>query len=52
MGQYRPEYQVGSTSRSGNRQYVDIERRPTSDELRAAKKAAAAAGLTRLDARW
>lgn len=52
MAQYRPAYQVGSTSRSGNRQYVDIERRPTGDELRAARLAASAAGLTRLDARW
>lgn len=52
MAQYRPEYQVGSTSRSGHRRYVEIERRPTGGELKAARSAASAAGLTRLDARW
>ena len=52
MAQYRPAYQVGSTSRSGKRQYVDIERRPAGEELRAARRAASLAGLTRLDARW
>ncbi len=52
MAQYRPDYQVGSLSRSGNRQYVDIDRRPATAELKAARRAALSVGLTRLDARW
>ena len=52
MGQYRPDFQVGGTSRSGKRQYIEIERRPTGAELEAARHAARDAGLTRLDARW
>ena len=52
MDQYRPDFQVGSASRSGKRQYVDIERRPAAAELRAVREAASDSGLTRLDARW
>jgi putative pyruvate formate lyase activating enzyme len=52
MGQYRPDYRVGSLSRTGERQYVDIGRRPYQSELAAARQAAAAAGLRRLDDRW
>ena len=52
MGQYRPDYRVGSMSRSAKRQYVDIGRGPYEKELAAARQAAAAAGLWRLDERW
>ena len=52
MGQYRPDYRVGSMSRSAKRRYVDIERTPHQSEFMAARAAAAAAGLWRLDQRW
>ncbi|HSS63784.1 MAG TPA: radical SAM protein, partial [Gammaproteobacteria bacterium] len=52
MDQYRPEYQVGAASRSGRRQYVEIERRPHRRELVSARAAADRAGLWRLDRRW
>ncbi len=52
MDQYRPEYQVGAASRSGQRQYVEIERRPLKMELDFARTAAKRAGLWRLDQRW
>ncbi|MDX1528003.1 MAG: radical SAM protein [Gammaproteobacteria bacterium] len=52
MDQYRPEYQVGEASRSGQRQYVEIERRPFDKELDFARTAARRAGLWRLDQRW
>ena len=52
MGQYRPDYRVGSMSRSAKRQYVDIERTPHQSELVTARGSAAAAGLWRLDQRW
>ncbi len=52
MDQYRPKYQVGTASRSGQRQYVDIERRPYRQELVSARAAAHRAGLRRLDQRW
>jgi len=52
MGQYRPDYRVGSMSRSARRRYVDIERTPHQSEFMAARAAAAAAGLWRLDQRW
>jgi putative pyruvate formate lyase activating enzyme len=52
MDQYRPEYQVGSASRSGRRQYVEIERRPSQRELASARAAADRAGLRRVDQRW
>ncbi len=52
MGQYRPGYRVGSVSRSAKRQYLDIGRGPYEKELAAARQAAAAAGLWRLDERW
>lgn len=49
MGQYRPEYQVGSAG--SKNQYAVINRRPKEEELRAAREAAFKAGLTRLDQR-
>ncbi len=52
MDQYRPEFQVGAASRSGQCQYVEIQRRPHRQELAAARAAAARAGLWRLDQRW
>jgi len=51
MGQYRPDYQVGQLARAGRPQYAEIDRRPTPDELAAARAAARAAGLWRLDVR-
>ncbi|MEN8152236.1 MAG: radical SAM protein [Planctomycetota bacterium] len=42
MGQYRPAHRVGP-------EFPEIDRRPTSEELRAAVAAAQAAGLARLD---
>lgn len=50
MDQYRPAYQVGLEESRGK--YSDIERRPFSKELEAARAAARAAGLYRLDERW
>ncbi|MCA9665955.1 MAG: radical SAM protein [Myxococcales bacterium] len=50
MGQYRPEYQVGSPGRDGPR-YTDIARCPHGGELDAALEAARAAGLWRFDRR-
>ncbi len=46
MGQYRPEHRVRSSAR-----YDDIDRRPRSVELEAAREAAARAGLHRFDQR-
>jgi putative pyruvate formate lyase activating enzyme len=46
MGQYRPEHEVGRDER-----YEDINRRPTRDELAAARESARAAGLWRFDER-
>ena len=51
MGQYRPEYQADLDSERGERKYGDINRRPSSSELDAARRAARDAGLWRLDAR-
>jgi putative pyruvate formate lyase activating enzyme len=44
MGQYGPDHRV-----PGSPRYADIDRRPTTDELSGARRAAAAAGLHRLD---
>jgi putative pyruvate formate lyase activating enzyme len=52
MDQYRPQYRVGAASRSGERQYLEIERRPNQRELWSARSAAERAGLWRLDQRW
>ncbi len=46
MGQYRPEHRVLGADR-----YADIGRRPSSEEMRAAYRAAANAGLWRFDER-
>jgi putative pyruvate formate lyase activating enzyme len=52
MGQYRPDYEVGQLAADGSRKYADIARRPTADEIAAARAAARAAGLWRFDERW
>ncbi len=52
MDQYRPQYQVGDRRSDGTPKYPDIERRPAGEELRAARDAARAAGLWRIDERW
>jgi putative pyruvate formate lyase activating enzyme len=44
MGQYRPEHRVPGAER-----YADIDRRPTAEEVRAARRAAVDAGLWRLE---
>lgn len=49
MGQYRPEHLVGSVDRDGSLRYGEINRRPTTDELAAARQAARQAGLWRFD---
>jgi putative pyruvate formate lyase activating enzyme len=52
MGQYRPEYEVGTIAADGSSRYSAINRRPQPDELAAAFDAARAAGLWRFDQRW
>jgi putative pyruvate formate lyase activating enzyme len=54
MGQYRPQYEVGSIAAEGRRdagsvRYAEINRPPTPRELREAYEAARAAGLWRFD---
>ena len=49
MDQYRPDYQVGAADSRGK--YEDINRRPSTEELREARAAARQAGLQRLDER-
>ena len=51
MEQYRPEHEVGRTSRFGKVQYPEIDRRPRPGEVRAALDAALDAGLHRFDRR-
>ena len=51
MGQYQPQYQVGEIARDGKPRYASINRRPTLDELEAARSAARSAGPLRLDNR-
>ena len=51
MGQYQPQYQVGEIARDGKPRYESIDRQPTDHEIAAARVAARAAGLSRLDAR-
>lgn len=51
MGQYRPEYEVGTLASDGAPRYAEINRRPTTDELVAAHEAARRAGLWRFDHR-
>ena len=57
MGQYRPEYEVGSIAGEGRRdagqtRYGEINRCPQEIELRDACDAAREAGLWRFDERW
>ncbi len=52
MGQYRPEYQVGSPGRDGRPRHPEIDRRPDSREMKAAMASARDAGLWRFDQRW
>ncbi|MHC5008060.1 MAG: radical SAM protein [Planctomycetota bacterium] len=54
MGQYRPQYEVGSIASSGRRdagtvRYAEINRPPTPRELREAHEAARAVGLWRFE---
>ncbi len=51
MGQYRPAYEVGRLAHDNTRKYAEIDRRPTSSEMAAARHAAKEAGLWRLDER-
>jgi len=51
MPQYRPEHEVGKPARRGGRRYAAINRRPAIDEMKAAYRAATAAGLWRFDER-
>lgn len=52
MGQYHPEYQVGSVASHGEKKYGEIDCRPQPRELMQAREAALDAGLWRLDERW
>ena len=49
MGQYRPQHRVGVCGPDGQRQYADINRRPTREEMVAAHQLARDAGLWRFD---
>jgi putative pyruvate formate lyase activating enzyme len=55
MGQYGPQYEVGSVvtkgAKKGEIKYESINRSPTRDEMRAARAAAQRAGLHRFDHR-
>jgi putative pyruvate formate lyase activating enzyme len=51
MGQYRPEYQVGTLAANGTPRHLDIARRPTTVEMEAAYAAARREGLWRFDGR-
>ena len=51
MGQYRPEFQVGTPDRKGQLQYQEIAREPSSSEMVAALEAAHRVGLWRFDQR-
>jgi len=51
MDQYQPQYQVGEIARDGKPRYASIDRRPSAEEIAAARSAAREAGLYRLDAR-
>ncbi len=51
MGQYRPEYLVGTPGPDGGVRFAEINRRVTSREMRSAFQAARAAGLWRFDKR-
>ena len=51
MGQYRPQYQVGSLAANGTPRYTGIDRAPTAGEMESAYDAARRAGLWRFDTR-
>jgi putative pyruvate formate lyase activating enzyme len=51
LGQYRPEHLVGRPDQAGAVRFTALDRRPTGAELKAARDAARAAGLHRLDGR-
>ncbi len=51
MGQYRPAFEVGGSGKKGEPQHLDIARRPSSEEMKFAYRAARAAGLWRFDER-
>ncbi|MGH8554027.1 MAG: radical SAM protein [Gammaproteobacteria bacterium] len=51
MGQYRPEFQVGAPGKDGTVQYVEIDRRPSDQEMAQANTVARKAGLWRFDER-
>jgi putative pyruvate formate lyase activating enzyme len=51
MGQYRPDYQVGTLAANGTARHTDIARRPTGAEMGDAYAAARRAGLWRFDER-
>ncbi len=54
MGQYRPEYRVGTPGpgTQGRPRYPEIDRHPARDELGEAYALARKAGLWRFDERW
>ncbi|MFO7907820.1 MAG: radical SAM protein [Pirellulaceae bacterium] len=49
MGQYGPDYLVGTSAPNGSQTYSDINRRPTRRELQQARQLACEAGLWRFD---
>ena len=51
MGQYKPDYEVGSIARDSSPKYTDIDRPPHPSEIEAAFDAARYAGLWRFDER-
>jgi putative pyruvate formate lyase activating enzyme len=51
MGQYRPQYQVGSLAANGTPRYTEIDRTPSAGEMESAYAAARRAGLWRFDTR-
>jgi putative pyruvate formate lyase activating enzyme len=51
MGQYRPDYEVGTVARDGGTKYAEIARPASRDELARALEAARDAGLWRFDKR-
>lgn len=54
MGQYRPEYKVGTPhpGSTGAPRFVEIDRRPDRQEMEEAYRLARDAGLWRFDERW
>jgi putative pyruvate formate lyase activating enzyme len=52
MGQYRPQYEVGTIARDGGAKYEEIARPADEDDLVRAHEAAHQTGLWRFDQRW